>query len=633
MGAMSTAAGLHPPNRPVGHEFELSGWVSGVIGIGEITVSIGGTHADVVETTTGAEPSGTISFLARTSAPVPAGNHEVLVRDASGSILTSTRIRVGRFENETPLCLYEIDSPQSDEQLTGDVLHVRGWALLESQAPALVEVVVDGGTLVRARTRLPRPDVAEHLPGFSDAGISGFEARVPIDLPANTIRSLSIRVRLRGHLMGEWVSPARNVILSNPPATEKDTQRAAVLFERTRRALTQPRPVSDPRHVLVFTHSLGLGGGQLWLQELLDQLVTKHGWRVTVVSQLDGALRTDCEDRGIDVHLTSPYRVGDIASYEGHVAELAHLARASDASVSLINTLGAFPAADAAIRAGLPTAWVLHESFDLADFAYQNWGAAGLVPAVRTRWVHTLGAADRLLFVADATRELFLPYSEPAKCRTIRYGTPMAQFGGRVSEQDRQLARRKLGIPEDVTLLLNVGVLEPRKGQGLLISAMNQIRKMHPEIRLSIVGGHQSAFGQAMAELIERTGMGDWVDLVPIQRDPTPWFQAADLFVNSSDVESLPRSILEAVCCGLPVVASDVFGAREMIRDGYTGWLFEPNDAEALTVALLRALETPLDQRRAVAAAAYEQLHDWLDPAGYAAAYAEVLTELVKERS
>lgn len=628
---MNVSAGLHQPDHPLGHEFELPGWVNGVSDVEEISASIGDRQVRTIAAPEHDAPSGTIGFLVRTDAPIPTGWHEVAIRNASGKILTSTIIRVGHREEDEPLCLYEIDDPPSEEHIHGDVLAVRGWVMLASQAPSVVEVVVDGCVPVRARTRLPRPDVVKHMPGFPEASLSGFEARVPIPIPRGTSRSLSVRIRASSHLVGEWVSSPRTVVLSNPPARREDTQRAAALWERSRQALARTRPRSDPRHMLVFTHSLALGGGQLWLQELMNQLVDTHGWRVTVVTQLDGDLRSECEARGIEVHLTSPFRVGDTASYEGHVAELAHLAHSSEASVALVNTLGAFTAADAAIRAGLPTAWVLHESFGLADFAYQNWGAAGVPPAVHERWVRALGAADRLLFVAEATRELFVPYSQPSKCRVIRYGTPMARFRGRVSTTDRRLARRKLGIADDTTLLLNVGVLEPRKGQGLLLSAMDWLRKIRPEVRLSILGHHESAFGQAMADTTTESNMGEWVDLVPVQQDPTPWFQAADIFVNSSDVESLPRSILEAVCCGLPVVATDVFGAREMIRDGHTGWLCEPNDAEALTVGMLRALESTPEQRESVASAAYESLRDWLDPAGYAAAYVEMLTELVKE--
>ncbi|MFE9744193.1 glycosyltransferase family 4 protein [Saccharothrix saharensis] len=622
---------VQPPGRPVGHRFELHGWATGVGSIGELAVRIAGRPAELREAEFPSAPPGALGWVATTTSAVPNGAHPVRVQGPGGELLTADVVVVGSQDGEGPLWLADLDAPAADATVQGDLVLVSGWGMLDSRAPNLVEVFVEGSPVTRARTRLPRPDVAAAFPDFPEAGVSGFEARVPIDLPPGADRRVSVRVRLSSAGVGEWSTPVRFATVRNPAGDASDDLLAARLAEQTGRLLEGVTPRTDPKHVLVFTHSLAIGGGQLWLQELLTGLVDKHDWSATVVTPIDGALREDCAALGVPVHLTSHYRIGDIASYEGHVSELALLAKASGAGVALVNTLGAFSAADAAKRAGLPTAWVVHESFDLADFSFLNWGPAGLSPTVKQRWEQTLGAVDQLLFVADATKEMFAPYSRPQRCRTIRYGTPMVRFGGRISDRRRSEARAELGVPQDAVLVLNVGVVEPRKGQAGLIAAVERIRPLFPDVRLAVVGQHPSPYGLALDELTERRGLGDVVRLVPIQRDPTPWFHAADLFVNSSDVESLPRSILEAVCCGLPVVASDVFGAREMIGDGTTGWLFEPNDVDALTVALLRAVETPAERRREVAELAFARLRDWLDPTGYADEYSEVLSTIATQ--
>jgi glycosyltransferase involved in cell wall biosynthesis len=332
------------------------------------------------------------------------------------------------------------------------------------------------------------------------------------------------------------------------------------------------------------------------------------------------------------VHVSTHYRNSTVPNYEGHVGELARFAKCSGAGVALCNTLGAFVAADAAKRAGMPTAWVIHESFSLPDFAHQNWGPFVPPPAVWTRWHSTLAEVDKLLFVADATREIFLPYSKPERCRTVRYGTPMWKFRGRTRPEARRQARAMFGYAPDELVLVNIGVAESRKGQAPLISAMERIHERYPKARLSIVGWHPSEYGLALEASVKRAGLDEVIRLVPVQRDPIPWLQAADVFVNSSDIESLPRSILEAVCCGVPVAATDVFGAREMIIDGETGWLFETNDVDALTAALLRVLETTPARRREIAQAAHRLLADWLDPAGYAREYSQILSELADHR-
>jgi D-inositol-3-phosphate glycosyltransferase len=527
-----------------------------------------------------------------------------------------------------------LDMPAMGEAGKGDVLRVAGWALLGGHAPTTVDVSVEGAGLARARTQMPRPDVAAALPHLAEAGVSGYEARIAVDVPPGSSRTLSVRVRVRSGRGQEWISPIRFCTLHNPATDEADLRLADRLEADTARLLDGLTSAGTrDRSVVVFTHSLAVGGGQLWLQELLQGLVRDRGWRATVVSPVDGPVRVDCEDLGVPVHLTTHYRVDSLAGYEGHVAELALLTRATGASVALVNTLGAFPAVDAALRAGVPTAWALHESFSLSDFSFLNWGAAGLPPVLRGRWERALRQADRLLFVADATREMYLPMSRPSRCATIRYGTPMIGLGGQVRPQDRRRARAALGIPADATMLLNVGVLEPRKGQGPLVAAIDRIRARHPDVHLAMVGSHPTAYAQAVERYVTEAGLDDRVRIVPIVRDPQDWFMAADLFVNSSDIESLPRSILEAVCCGLPVLATDVFGAREMITDGESGWLFEPNDGGALVTALLRALDTPRDERAAMARTAWQRLQPWLDPATYVRDYDRELSLLANPRT
>ncbi|MEC3981434.1 glycosyltransferase family 4 protein [Amycolatopsis sp. H20-H5] len=623
-------AGVLTPDRPVGHLFEIRGWAGGVSRVDEVTVTIAGTSANLLPELIPGAPEGSLGWRAVTGARVPAGPQEVLVTGPDGAVLSAATVRVGTLLGEEPLWLGELSTPRADTTVEGHLVLVQGWALLQGKAASLIEVMVEGGGTVRARTRLPRPDVAAELPRFDDAAVSGFEALVPVDLDFGEERTLAVHVRYRTEGVGEVLSPVRTFTLRKPEADAEDTELADELAADTARAMARVTTVTDPKHVLVFTHSLHVGGGQLWLMELLTRMVTDHGWQVSLISESDGPLRADCAELGIEVHVTTHYRNSTVAAYEGHVAELARFAKCSGAEVALVNTLGGFGGADAAKRAGIPTAWVIHESFPLSTFAYLNWGAVKPPPAVWNRWQRTLAETDRLLFVADSTREMFLPYSKPERCRTVRYGTPMEKFGGRTRAEVRQQARTMLGYAPDDVVLLSLGIAEPRKGQGALVSAMERVHRVYPEAKLSIVGMHPTPYGLEVARSVERAGLSGVIDLVPIQPDPLRWLQAADIFVNSSDVESLPRSILEAVCCGVPVAATDVFGAREMLIDGESGWLFEPNDVDALTVALLRALGTSPSGRRDMAKAAHEQLLPWLDPAGYAREYSEILTDLAR---
>ncbi len=621
-------AGIVTPGRPVGHRVELRGWTTGIGRADEMSVNIAGVATNLHPEHCPDAPEGAFGWRAVSAGLVPPGLQEAVVYGPGQRVLTTATVHIGTLPGEEPLWLGEINTPFPGKVTDGQVAYVSGWALLQGKAPSLIEVLVEGCGTVRARTRLPREDVHQALPGFADAAMSGFEAWVPVDLLRGTERKLSLRVRYRTEGVGEYFSPKHTFTLRHEAADAEDAELSNELATETACAMARVEVPTDPRHLLVFTHSLAVGGGQLWLQELLGKLVRDQGWRVDVVSAVDGPLRAECRELGIPVHITTHYRSSTVSDYEGHVAELARFAKLSGAGVALVNTLGGFVGADAAKRAGIPTAWVIHESFSLPTFAYHNWGPEKPPAAVWQRWESSLAEVDKLLFVADATREMFLPYSKPERCQTVRYGTPMWTLGGRVPAGTREQARASLGYSPDDVVLVNVGITEPRKGQAPLLSAMQRIRAIHPEVKLSIVGLHSTPYGLAMEKAVERAGLAKSVELVPIQPDPIRWLQAADIFVNNSDVESLPRSILEAVCCGLPVAATDVFGAREMIVDGQTGWLFETNDVDALTATLLRALKTPPAQRREMAEAAHEKLRPWLDPAGYAREYSEILTEL-----
>ena len=84
------------------------------------------------------------------------------------------------------------------------------------------------------------------------------------------------------------------------------------------------------------------------------------------------------------------------------------------------------------------------------------------------------------------------------------------------------------------------------------------------------------------------------------------WYGVSDFLVCASDVESLPRTVLEAMAWERPVLATRVFGLPELIDDGRTGWLCEPRDIEALATGIDRALSTGPEERAAVGRAARE---------------------------
>jgi len=127
--------------------------------------------------------------------------------------------------------------------------------------------------------------------------------------------------------------------------------------------------------------------------------------------------------------------------------------------------------------------------------------------------------------------------------------------------------------------VLYVGNLLPVKGPTVLTRAAEQMQ----DVEIIFVGGGP-----------EKISAGRCVGSRPHEEIPL-WMNASDVLCLPSLNEGLPNVALEAIACGLPVVASRVGGVPEIVREGVNGFLVPPSDSNALAEALRRALDTKWD--------------------------------------
>ena len=139
------------------------------------------------------------------------------------------------------------------------------------------------------------------------------------------------------------------------------------------------------------------------------------------------------------------------------------------------------------------------------------------------------------------------------------------------------------------------GMLEPRKGQADLISALARLGRSHPAAQLWIVGdlsyGANADYLQALRALAAERGIAARVHFTGYCRDVRGMMAAMDVVALASrEFESLPTVLLEAAALGRRIVATDVGGVREIVRHGATGIVTPPSDEAALAQALAIAL-------------------------------------------
>ena len=526
-----------------------------------------------------------------------------------------------------------IDEPLDGAEIDGDLLVVKGWATVGHRPVSRLDVYVDGRWFGLARLRVIRRDVELHSGGRLGP-VTGFEYRGVI--PGS--RSTGLTIGLTAHTSeGAAVAVPLRHIRMTPRDEHIDEAYVASLQTRTHTALaaiTKPSAAAcdgaRPR-LLVFTHSLTLGGGQLYLTALVRQLVPTLDHCV-VVSAVDGILRSDLESQGIQVIILDNPSPTTLERYEDHVRERAIFIRRSGCNIVMLNTLGPWSSGDACVRADMPFVWAIHESFELSDWLGLNFGAVGLPASVRRRMESALGAANTLIFEARATSEMFARYADSARRIVVPYGVDIASIAEFSRGFDRGAVRREHNIPEDATVVLVMGMLEERKSQACIVEAFAGVAAVHPKARLILVGDYPCEYSDAVRQLVSEAGMAERITLEPITPDILEWYALSDVLVSASDVESLPRSMLECMALGVPVLSTSVFGVPELIEDGVNGWLFGDRDMGALIAALDRVLSLTPDERRAVGRAASVAVHQRHSGHDYVGVYRGLLAEALITR-
>jgi D-inositol-3-phosphate glycosyltransferase len=487
----------------------------------------------------------------------------------------------------------QIDEPTAAKEIERTSLYVRGWALFPSGPPARVEAWLGEQPLGRARVGLRRPDI-EGRTGDALAGVSGFELLADLsEGPGEGEVNLRVVATSAGGERHE-LPPVAISLIGEAKRDEEDSLPPPVA--RT------PHSRGGGRKVLVCTHQLNLGGAQLYLLDLLREMVKQGGIEPTVVSALDGILREELEELGVPVHISSLVPLEDFSSHIGRVEELVAWAEGRGFGAAFVNTATAFafPGAEAAAELGIPAIWAIHESFPPAVM----W--SNLSPEVRRRAEKALSEATLAIFEADATRRLFEPPLRAGRGLVLPYGLDLEPIEAERQRFDRGAARSRAGIAEDAELVLCVGTVEPRKAQLPLAQAFGSVAADHPRAKLVFVGARDDHDTEAVADFVAAAGLRERIELVAVTPDVHPWYQMADLLVCASDIESLPRTVLEAMAFETPVLATNVFGLPELIEDGETGWLCEPRDMLALAAALDRALRSSPEERRRIARASRE---------------------------
>ncbi len=187
-------------------------------------------------------------------------------------------------------------------------------------------------------------------------------------------------------------------------------------------------------------------------------------------------------------------------------------------------------------------------------------------------------------------------------------GISVERFSPDRNGEKRAKIRRELGIADDAVIVGSVGRLVAEKGFVELFEASRLIDQPH---ELVVIGPDDEVKADALPQSILDEARESGVRFLGHRSDIEELLPAFDLFVLASYREGVPRAAMEAAACGLPVVATDIRGCRQIVDNGVTGVLVPRAEVEPLALALSQMIDDEAWRRSCGAAARAKALREF----------------------
>jgi glycosyltransferase involved in cell wall biosynthesis len=370
--------------------------------------------------------------------------------------------------------------------------------------------------------------------------------------------------------------------------------------------------------VMHLISNLDIGGAQEVVRTLAAYLA-EAGCEPVVCTFKDGPLRQEIEQLGIPVEVV-PARRYSVVAFPKFVKDMLRLRRilldlVQKHHVHVVQThlLRVLDFLVLTLRDKTNTPlifWTAHntnEELQEHQLPRFKWLLKPKRLGYRLLYRLTARSVNGFIAVADGVKTELLKTIGPIedKITVICNGVDVKRYQRAV---DRVAIRRKLGLPEQAHLIAVVGTLKRQKGHSYLIEAASSLVSEYLELHILFIGD-----GDLSEELQAQTraaGLDQHIHFLGSRYDVPDLLAASDYFVLPSLWEGLPMALIEAMASGLPIVATDVSGTRQVLTHGETGFVVPPGDAQRLKEAIHYLLSDP-PQARALGAAAQRRIEDF----------------------
>ncbi len=227
---------------------------------------------------------------------------------------------------------------------------------------------------------------------------------------------------------------------------------------------------------------------------------------------------------------------------------------------------------------GVPVGATIHGS-DIMVYPKRN-------RRVYENTVKALKTNDWLITVSEKLRDEVSKMVKDLPVTTIYNGFNPDLF----SPMEKHVAREKLGIHTEGQKILFVGNLIPIKGVNYLLEAFQLLKEKNANVDLYLIGA--GSLRHELQKKAEALGIGNKVHFMGRKpyEEISVWINSADVVALTSLSEGLPSILLETMGCGRPMVATDVGGIKEILQDGVTGRLAQPQNSAHIAECLADVL-------------------------------------------
>jgi glycosyltransferase involved in cell wall biosynthesis len=316
-----------------------------------------------------------------------------------------------------------------------------------------------------------------------------------------------------------------------------------------------------------------IGGGESHLLSVVENL-DRNRFDPIVLSFTDGPMIKRLREMRIDTKVIYTEKPFDITKWR----KIRNLLK--DSQVDLVHAHGT--------RAGSNIMWAAKSLNIPVIYTIHGWSFhSDQHPFVRSMRIlgekYLTSRADVNISVSASNKQSGVDHLGRFEALVINNGIDRKKFSpGNLSKNIRQ----ELGIDANALLVLFLARFTAHKQPLILLNAFREALKLVSDLHLLMVGdGDQK---QEALEWVKLWGLEDKITFQPFRQDVPDILAAADIFVLPSLWEGLPIGLLEAMAMGKAVIATNVDGTKEVVRDQVNGLLIEAGNIPALTKAMIR---------------------------------------------